>query len=82
MARTLSKREIEERLGEILRHAGEPAIQRLRDEAREIASQLALTEEFQRLDALFAALLGTRDATVDSPVAITRCRFALRSAAT
>jgi hypothetical protein len=72
VARTLSRREIEERLDEMLRHAGEPAILRLRDEAREIASQLALTEEFQRLDALIGTLLGTRDAAVESPVAVAR----------
>jgi Fic/DOC family len=72
VARTLSRGEIEERLDEILRHAGEPAIQRLRDEAREIARQLALTEEFQRLDALIGTLLGTRDAAVESPVAVAR----------
>src|SRR5580704_15388881 len=47
VARTLSRREIEERLDEMLRHAGEPAIQRLRDEARDVASQLALADEFQ-----------------------------------
>src|SRR5271167_1163324 len=45
VARTLSKREIQERLDEMLRHAGEPAIQRLRDEAREVANQLALADE-------------------------------------
>jgi len=72
VARTLSRREIEERLDEVLRHAGEPAIQRLRDEAREIAGQLALTEEFQRLDALIGTLLGTRNTAVESSVAVAR----------
>lgn len=50
VARTLSKREIEERLDEMLRRSGEPALQRLRDEAREIAVWLRLPDEFQRLD--------------------------------
>jgi hypothetical protein len=72
VARTLSKGEIEERLDELLRHAGEPAIQRLRDESRAVASQLALEDEFQSLDALIGTLLGTRDAAVESPVAIAR----------
>jgi hypothetical protein len=72
VARTLSRREIEERLDEMLRHAGEPAIQRLRDEAREVANQLALADEFQRLDALIGTLLGTRDTAVESPVAVAR----------
>jgi len=35
VARTLSKPEIEERLDELLRHSGEPALQRLRDDARD-----------------------------------------------
>jgi hypothetical protein len=72
VARTLSRGEIEERLDEMLRHAGEPAIQRLRDEARAVASQLALADEFKRLDALIGTLLGTRDAKVESPAAVAR----------
>src|SRR6202050_3683172 len=56
VARTLSKREIEERLDEMLRRSGEPAIQRLRDDAREVAAQLRLPEEFQRFDALIGTL--------------------------
>jgi hypothetical protein len=72
VARTLTKREIEERLDELLRHSGELAIQRLRDDAREVAAQLRLLEEFQRLDALIGTLLGTREAALESPVAIAR----------
>jgi hypothetical protein len=72
VARTLSKREIEERLDDLLRHGGELAIQRLRDDAREVAAQLSLQEEFQRLDSLIGALLGTREAALESPVAIAR----------
>src|SRR5579863_3567974 len=72
VARTLSKREIEERLDEMLRRSGEPALQRLRDEAREIAGLLGLTDEFQRLDALIGTLLGTRDAPLESPVGVAR----------
>ena len=72
VARTLSKREIEERLDELLRHGGEPAIQRLRDDARNVAAQLRLPEEFQRLDALIGTLLGTREAALESAVAIAR----------
>jgi Fic/DOC family len=72
VARTLSKREIEERLDEILRHGGEPVLQRLRDEAREIWRLLGLQDEFQRLDALIGTLLGTRDAPLVSPVGVAR----------
>ena len=69
IARTLSKREIEERLDEMLRRSGETALQRLRDDAREIAGLLRSPDEFQRLDILIGTLLGTRDAPLESPVA-------------
>ena len=73
-ARTLSKRELEERLDELLRHSGEAAIQRLSDEARKIAVQLDLSNEFQRLDSLIGALLSTRAAPLESPAAKARAR--------
>jgi len=72
VARTLSKREIEERLDEMLRRSGETAVQRLRDEARGIAAQLAMPQEFQRLDALIGAMLGSRDTPLESPIASAR----------
>lgn len=72
MARTLSKRAIEERVDEILRQSGEYALQRLRDNAREIAGPLGMSDEFQRLDTLIGALFGTRKAQLESPVAVAR----------
>ena len=72
VARTLSKREIEERLDEMVRRGGETALLRIRDEAREIAPLLGLPAEFQSLDSLIGALLGTRDATLSSPIAVAR----------
>ena len=72
VARTFSNREIEERLDETLRRSGEPALQRLRDDARQISGLLALPDEFQRLDALIGTLLGTRSAALESPVGIAR----------
>ena len=72
VARTFSKREIEERLDEMLRRSGGPALQRLRDDAREIAGPLDLSNELQRLDTLIGTLLGTRDAPLESPVGIAR----------
>jgi hypothetical protein len=72
VARTLPRREVEERLEEMLRHSGEAAVQRLRDEARKIAAELRLDAEFQRLDRLIGTLLGTRDAPLESPVALAR----------
>lgn len=72
IARTLSKREIEERLDQILRQGGEPAIKLLRDQARKISRQLELKPEFQALDNLIGALLQTRNTVLESPVAIAR----------
>jgi hypothetical protein len=72
VARTLPKREIEERLDEMLRRGGEAVLQRLRDDARDLATQLGLPGEFQRLDALIGALLGSRDARLSSPSAVAR----------
>jgi len=72
VARTLSRREIEERLDEMLRHGGEPVLQRIRDDARGIAGQLGMPDELQRLDALIGTLLGTREAPLESRVGIAR----------
>ena len=72
VARTLSGREIEERLDEILRQTGESAIQRLRDNAKQVANQLGMTDEFQNLDTLICSLLGTRETRLASPVGIAR----------
>lgn len=70
--RTLSREEIEERLDGILRRNGEEALNRLRDEAREIAPVLDLETEFETLNELIGTLLGTRKAKVKSAVAKAR----------
>ena len=44
----------EERLDEILRRSGEPALQRIRDDAKGIAHVLGMREELHRLDGLEA----------------------------
>lgn len=72
VARTLAASEIEERLDEMLRHGGEDALQRLRDDARKISDPLGLQDEFRQLDNLIGTLLGTRSAQLRSPVAIAR----------
>ena len=68
VARTLSREEIEGRLDALLRRQGEAALNRLRDEAREIAPQLGLEEEFEAFNELIGTLLGTRDTDVKSAV--------------
>jgi hypothetical protein len=72
VARTLPKRDVEERLDEMLRRSGEAAVQRLRDEAREIAGELHLGNEFKRLDTLIGTLLGSRVTPLESLVAVAR----------
>src|SRR5450756_1245375 len=72
VARTLPKRDVEERLDEMLRRSGEATVQRLRDEAREIAGELHLRNEFQRLDTMIGTLLGSRVTPLESRVAVAR----------
>lgn len=70
--RTLSKTEIEERLDAIIRRGGEEAINKLRDDARTVATRLGLEEEYRKLDALIGSLLGTREGQVESKLASAR----------
>jgi len=72
LPRTLSREEIEERLDTMLRRQGEGALNRLRDDARANAPALELREEFEELDKLIGALLGTRDVDAKSSVAKAR----------
>ncbi len=72
VSRTLARPELEERLDSLLRQGGKAALNRLRDDARELSSELGVVEEFRRLDELIGTLLGTRQATVESPVAHAR----------
>ncbi|MBO6826479.1 MAG: Fic family protein [Sneathiella sp.] len=68
VARTLSHGEIEDRLDTLLRGQGEAALNRIRDEARDIAPQLGLQKEFEEFNNVVGALLGTREADVKSAV--------------
>ena len=66
LPRTLTREEIEGRLDSLIRLQGEDALNRLRDEARKIAPQIGLEEEFDELNALIGTLLGTREAETRS----------------
>lgn len=68
LPRTLSRKEIEERLDALIRRQGEEALNRLRDEAREVASELGLEKNYEALNELIGTLLGTRDSEVESPL--------------
>ncbi len=74
VARTVSRKEIEERLETILQTAGVAALQTIRDEARRFAPILHLEKECKALDALIGTLLGTRKALVTAPAAVARAR--------
>ena len=61
--RVLNAEELEAKLEQLLNLRGEESLKEMRDTCRSIAEPLDLAVEFQRLDRLIGALLGTRDAT-------------------
>jgi hypothetical protein len=65
-ARTLSRAEIEAWLDRNVSRRGDDWALRLRDDARRIAPELGLDDEFTVLDGLIGALLGTRTTQVVS----------------
>ena len=66
--RTLSREELETRLDGLLRTRGEAALNKLRDDARAIAPELDLKEEYDALNDLIGTYLGTREAKTASAV--------------
>ena len=64
--RTLTDAELEDRLQAILAQQGEDELNRLRDDARALAPELDAQAEYERLEALIGALLGTREAELAS----------------
>ncbi|HEX4416580.1 MAG TPA: Fic family protein [Kofleriaceae bacterium] len=71
-ARQLPIEQLEQRLEQILHLSGEPELRKLRERAKQIASQLGWQREYARLDELIGVLLGTRSGTVTSAVARAR----------
>ena len=70
--RTLTRRELEERLENFLRRSGPEAVNRLRDEVLELGATLDLDEEARGLSELIGTLLGTRDAPLSAATARAR----------
>ena len=60
--------DLEQRLEQILHVEGEGALGELRDRARQVAGELGWQREFQRLDRLIGAFLGTRTGQVTSEI--------------
>ncbi len=72
VGRTLSRKEIEERLDTLIRRYGGDAANRLRDDIRTAGKTLHMEDEVAELDALIGSLLGTREAELSAPAAIAR----------
>src|SRR5665213_392612 len=67
--KSVGRKEVERRLADVLRLSGEAALNQLRDQARAIAPKLGLREQFETLDALIGALLGSRRSNLSAPSA-------------
>jgi len=72
--RTSGTEEIEQKLERIYAQDGEAKLNQIRDQARQLAPALDLKVEFERLDVIIGALLGTRKAKLTNPTAIARAR--------
>ncbi len=65
--------EVENRLEQVIRMRGEAGLNELRDRAREIALQLGMDTEFDKLNSLIGALLTSRPSKLlTSPLALAR----------
>ena len=72
VGRTLSRREIEERIDTLILRSGEGAAKRLRDDIRRIGQALDMKAGVSDLDALIGSLLGTQEAELSHPSAVAR----------
>jgi hypothetical protein len=72
VARTLGRKVVEERLEMLISRSGTNEINRLRDDIKRLAPLLDLGEEAEALDAMIGALLGTREALLETPTGIAR----------
>ncbi|MCC6725086.1 MAG: Fic family protein [Saprospiraceae bacterium] len=65
--------EVENRLEQVVRTRGENGLNELRDKAREIALQLGMEAEFEKLNKLVGAMLASRPSNIlSSPLAMAR----------
>ncbi|MEX2639177.1 MAG: Fic family protein [Balneolales bacterium] len=70
--RTLSQKELEEKLDKLLQLRGDDHVNQIRDKARLIAPRLGMEKEFRKLDELIGALQGTRNARLVTGLAKAR----------
>jgi len=66
LPRTLTRKELEERIDVFIRRSGEEGVNRLRDDILAQSLALGLEAEAKELDALFGTMLGTREAEMVS----------------
>ena len=67
VSRTLRREEIEQRLDRLARTRGDGALNELRDQARALAPVLGSERQFEELDGLIGALLGTHETPLRPP---------------
>jgi fido (protein-threonine AMPylation protein) len=72
LPRTLRQEGVEHYLEKVLRNAGDAAVNRLRNEAKQIASLIGREKEGARLSQIIGAMMGTQSAKLKSPAAIAR----------
>lgn len=72
VARTYSRAEMEEELTRLADLRGDAALNELRDQARELAETLDANTEMEAFDDLIGAVLGTRDAPLETRAARAR----------
>ncbi len=72
-SKTCPLSEVENRLEQVVRTRGENGLNELRDKAREIALQLGMETEFEKLNKLVGAMLASRPSNLlSSPLAMAR----------
>lgn len=73
--RTLSNKELEDKLEGLLQIKGEQSINELRNSARRLSEELSWGHEFKKLNKMISSLLGSRSADfLQSPGALARAR--------
>ena len=72
VARTYSRAEMEDELTRLADLRGNAALNELRDQARDLAETLGAQAEIEELDDLIGAVLGTRDAPLETKAARAR----------
>ncbi|HLB32793.1 MAG: hypothetical protein A3F67_07525 [Verrucomicrobia bacterium RIFCSPHIGHO2_12_FULL_41_10] len=74
MRRTFSREELEEYIDKILRNSGETVLNKLRDQAQDIASQLGMEVEAKNLSSIIGSMMGTKNEPLLSDLGISRSK--------